>query len=112
MAQGLDFDRSTQLFARMRRDGLALTLAHAGRHKGVPTARSRRCSTTRAPSSPTRAPAWRPEYTAQVSPTLAFTGRAHAARYQYVGDYVYDYPPLTINRDVGTGQWWGGECSG
>lgn len=109
VAQGLDFDRSTQLFARMRRDGLALTLAHAERHKGVPTAAFSQVFNdprSRVTDQSTRLAA---EYTAQVSPTLAFTGRAHAARYQYVGDYVYDYPPLTINRDVGTGQWWGGE---
>lgn len=37
------------------------------------------------------------------------TGRVHAGRYEYVGDYVYDYPPLTVNRDVGTGQWWATE---
>jgi iron complex outermembrane receptor protein len=42
-------------------------------------------------------------------PSLAFTGRVHAGRYQYEGDYVYDYPPLTVNRDVGTGRWWGTE---
>lgn len=109
MAHGLDYDRSTQLFARMRRDGLTLTLAHGERTKGIPTAafsqvfndpRSRYIDTS------TRVAA---EYTAQWQPTLAFTARLHAGRYQYVGDYVYDYPPVTVNRDVGTGQWWGTE---
>ena len=107
VAHGLDYDRSTQLFARMRRDGLTLTLAHGERTKGIPTAafsqvfndpRSRYIDTS------TRMAA---EYTAQWQPTLAFTARLHAGRYQYVGDYVYDYPPVTVNRDVGTGQWWG-----
>lgn len=109
VAQRLDFDRSTQLFARMHRDGLTLTLAHGERTKGVPTAaysqvfndpRSRYTDTNSRLAA---------EYTTQVLPSLAFTGRLHAGRYQYVGDYVYDYPPLTVNRDVGTGQWWGTE---
>ena len=109
VAQGLDFDRSTQLFARMHQNGLTLTLAHGERNKGMPTAaysqvfndpRSRLTDTT------TRLAA---EYTTQVRPSLALTGRVHAGRYEYVGDYVYDYPPLTVNRDVGTGQWWATE---
>ena len=75
---GLDFDRSTQLFARMRRDGLALTPRMPRRHRAMPTAAFSGCWRPALPSSPTRAPAWRPEHRA-VSPTLAFTGRAHAA---------------------------------
>lgn len=107
IAQRLDFDRSTQLFTRMQREGLTLTLAHGERTKGTPTAsfsqafndpRSRYIDTT------TRLAA---EMTSQLSPSLAFTGRVHAGRYRFVGDYAYDYPPLTLNRDIGTGQWWG-----
>ncbi|WP_040329717.1 TonB-dependent receptor plug domain-containing protein [Acidovorax delafieldii] len=109
VAQGLDFLRSTQLFARMHREGLTLTMAHGERDKGMPTAafsqvfndpRSRLSDTS------TRVAA---EYTSQWQPSLAFTGRLHAGRYRYVGNYVYDYPPLTVNRDEGTGQWWGAE---
>lgn len=109
VAQRLDFDRSTQLFARMRNDGLALTLAHGERTKGTPTAafsqafndpRSRLIDTT------TRVGA---EVTRQLQPTLAFTGRLHAGRYRFDGDYVYDYPPITVNRDIGVGQWWGAD---
>ncbi|WP_422844651.1 TonB-dependent receptor plug domain-containing protein [Acidovorax sp. M2(2025)] len=109
VAQRLDYDRSTQLFARMRRDGLSLTLAHSERVKGTPTAafsqtfndpRSRMIDTT------TRLAA---EITRELQPSLSFTGRLHAGRYRFDGDYVYDYPPLTLNRDVGAGQWWGTE---
>ncbi|RZJ15291.1 MAG: TonB-dependent receptor [Acidovorax sp.] len=109
VAQRLDFDRNTQLFARMQHEGLALTLAHGERTKGTPTAafsqafndpRSRFIDTN------TRVAA---EYTRQLQPSLAFTGRLHAGHYRFVGDYVYDYPPITLNRDVGTGQWWGSD---
>ena len=109
VAQRLDFDRSTQLFARMQRDGVALTLAHGERVKGTPTAafsqvfndpRARYIDTN------TRIAA---EVTRQVLPSLAFTGRVQAGRYRFDGDYAYDYPPLTLNRDVGVGQWWGTE---
>lgn len=107
VAQRLDFDRSTQLFAHMQHEGLALTLAHGERTKGTPTAafsqefndpRSRFIDTS------TRLAA---EYTRQLQPSLALTARVHAGHYRFVGDYAYDYPPLTLNRDVGNGQWWG-----
>ena len=29
--------------------------------------------------------------------------------YYYAGDYLYDYPPLTLNKDIARGDWWGGE---
>lgn len=109
VAQRLDYDRSTQLFARMHREGLTLTLAHGERTKGVPTAAFSQVFNdprSRFIDKSTRLAA---EYTTQLQPSLAFTGRLHAGRYQYLGDYVYDYPPVTLNRDVGNGQWWGTE---
>lgn len=109
VAQDLDFDRSTQVFARMRRDGLALTLAHGERAKGTPTAAYAQAFNdprSRFIDSSTRVAA---ELTRQLQPTLAFTGRLHAGRYRFDGDYVYDYPPLTLNRDIGVGQWWGAD---
>ena len=107
VAQGLDHDRSTQLFARLQNRGLTLTLVHGERTKGVPTAAFSQVFNdprSRYTDTHTRLAA---EYATQLRPSLAFTGRVHAGRYQYVGDYVYDYPPLTVNRDVGSGQWWG-----
>lgn len=107
VAQRLDFDRNTQLFARMQHEGLALTLAHGERTKGTPTAAFSQAFNdprSRFVDANTRVAA---EYTRQLQPSLAFTGRLHAGHYRFVGDYVYDYPPITLNRDVGTGQWWG-----
>ena len=109
VAQRLDYDRSTQLFARMHREGLTLTLAHGERTKGVPTAAFSQVFNdprSRFIDKNTRLAA---EYATQLQPSLAFTGRLHAGRYQYVGDYVYDYPPVTLNRDASNGQWWGTE---
>lgn len=30
--------------------------------------------------------------------------------YRYDGKYLYDYPPLTLNRDLALGKWWGAEA--
>jgi iron complex outermembrane receptor protein len=109
VAQGLDFDRGTQVFARMQHDGLALTLAHGNRYKGTPTGAYSQVFNdprSRIEDHNTRIGA---EYTGQLAPGLEFTGRVHAGQYRFVGDYAYDYPPLTLNRDLSTGRWWGTE---
>jgi outer membrane receptor protein involved in Fe transport len=35
--------------------------------------------------------------------------RIYAGRYRFIGDYVVDYPPVTLNRDDDDGRWWGAE---
>ena len=109
VAQGLDHDRSTTLFARMRHEGLALSLSHGERHKGIPTASfSQQFNDPRSRTldEGTRLAA---EYTARLAPGIDLTTRLHAGRYRYAGNYVYDYPPVTVNHDTAHGQWWGAE---
>lgn len=109
VARGLDYDRSTTVFARMRHERLSLSLAHGERKKGTPTAAfSQRFNDPRSYTldENTRVAA---EYAARLAPGLDLTARLHANRYRYVGDYVYDYPPLTVNRDTARGEWWGAE---
>jgi outer membrane receptor protein involved in Fe transport len=33
--------------------------------------------------------------------------RGFGGQYRFVGDYVLDYPPVTVNRDDDLGRWWG-----
>jgi len=33
--------------------------------------------------------------------------RGFAGRYRFLGDYAIDYPPVTLNRDLAAGDWWG-----
>lgn len=109
VARGLDYDRSTNLFVKMRNGGLTLSLTHGERVKGMPTAAFSQVFNdrhSRAADSSTRASA---EFAGKWSPVLHFVARVHGGRYQYVGDYVYDYPPVTVNRDTGSGRWIGSE---
>lgn len=109
VAQRLDHDRSTTLFARMRHEGLTLSLSHGERDKGIPTAAfSQRFNDPRSHTldENTRLAA---EYTTRVTPSIDLTTRLHAGRYRYAGDYVYDYPPVTVNHDTARGEWWGAE---
>lgn len=36
--------------------------------------------------------------------------RVFAVQYRYQGDFVVDYPPVTLNRDDASGRWWGAEA--
>jgi outer membrane cobalamin receptor len=35
--------------------------------------------------------------------------RGFGGQYRFIGDYVLDYPPVTVNRDDDLGRWWGFE---
>lgn len=45
-----------------------------------------------------------------VGTSEQLVARLHAGHYRYLGDYHIDYPPPTLNRDVGRGRWWGAEA--
>ena len=40
---------------------------------------------------------------------LNILARLFYDQYYYNGDYIYDYPPVTLYRDFARGEWWGGE---
>jgi iron complex outermembrane receptor protein len=54
-------------------------------------------------------------YDGQVHERVDLSVKLHYDEYHYRGNYLYDYagegeaPLLTVNRDKGDGQWWGGE---
>jgi iron complex outermembrane receptor protein len=49
------------------------------------------------------------KYYDNPSASLDVQASLYYGHYAYSGDYVYDYPPVTINRDETRGDWWGGE---
>lgn len=109
VAQGLDHDRGQSLFAKASVGPVAFTLAHSERKKGIPTAsfaqvfndpRSHTLDTqTLADFSYNRALADKTELIAH----------AYWGRYDYQGDYIFDQPPVTVNRDGSYARWWGGD---
>ena len=108
-ARGMDAERGSTLFAKLRHKAWTLTATHGSSDKGIPTASFDQAFNT-APSQTTDTRSnINLEYAGQLRDDLALTARTYSGRYRYVGDYIYDYPPLTRNRDEATGQWWGGE---
>lgn len=108
-ARGMDAERGTTLFAKLRHKAWTLTATHGTSDKAIPTASfDQEFNTAPAQTTDTRSNV-NLEYVGELRDDLTLTARAYSGRYRYVGDYIYDYPPLTRNRDEATGQWWGGE---
>lgn len=105
-AVGADGDRYARLFGKLSWGGLTISALHSSRTKAIPTAsfgtlfNDPRSETTDSRSYlDLKAEGIRRE-------RLAWLVRAALDRYIYDGTYVYDYPPVTLNRDRAVGWWW------
>lgn len=107
--RGLDSERRTALHLRWDQGPWSATLLHADRFKGVPLgvglifgdpANNYRDTVQLASL----------QHEQMVSGTEQLTARLHAGQYRFVGNYLVDYPPPTLNRDIGRGRWWGLEA--
>ncbi|MBI5329304.1 MAG: TonB-dependent receptor [Betaproteobacteria bacterium] len=108
-ARGLDDERTRRAFAKYAGNKWTLQALWGERVKGIPTASfgtifGDSASETR--DAYTRLSARRDfTWSERTQGSLQF----HYGRYDFRGDYVYDSPPRTLNRDVGRGDRWGME---
>jgi len=109
VARGMDFDRANRLFAKGSVGELGLTFGYVDRTKGVPTApydqifgdpRSRNIDTRQMLNG-----TWQHA----LSDATDVSARLYWGRYVSQGHYVYDYPPVTENRDWYDSAWYGAE---
>ena len=106
--RGLEAETRAQLRARWDHGGTSLSALHADRRQGVPwglglvfgDARNRYRDTFTLLSL---------RHEGQATATEHLTWRVHTGQYRFVGDYVVDYPPVTLNRDIGRARWWGSD---
>lgn len=108
-ARELDADRNTSLFAKLRHFEWTLTATHGRSDKGIPTASYDQVFNAPGANTLDTRSNLNLEYVSQFDESLALIARAFTGRYRYTGNYIYDYPPLTVNRDETVGQWWGSE---
>ena len=109
VARGMDFDRSKRLFAKGSFGEFGLTFGYADRTKGTPTApydqffndqRSRSIDTRQMLNG-----TWQHA----LDDATDVSARLYWGRYVSQGHYVYDYPPVTENRDWYDSAWYGAE---
>lgn len=107
-SRGTDGMQRTALAVRADQGPLTFSVLHAERSKGQPAAldvvfgepRNRYRDTTTLVNL---------EGSFPLDPATTIQARAFAGRYRFVGDYVADYPPPTLNRDIDSTFWWGAE---
>lgn len=105
---GLEAETRQQLRLRWDHGGTSFSAIHADRRQGVPW--------TPGLVFGDRRNTYHDKFTllslqheATVSGSEQLTGQLHAGHYHFTGDYVVDYPPVTLNRDIAHARWWGGE---
>ncbi|HEY0843919.1 MAG TPA: TonB-dependent receptor [Noviherbaspirillum sp.] len=109
IARRLDHDRNDSVLLKGGIGPFSLSVAHSERTKGIPTAsfsqifNDPRSHTVDSQSFVDFG------YRNDLGVDAELTSRIYWGRYGYDGDYVYDYPPVTINRDNARARWWGGE---
>lgn len=109
-ARGLDFDRQEQVFAKLSYAGWTLQAVHGERTKGIPTASFGTAPGVAGTQTLDRASYLDLRHARGLGGGRELTGRIYYGRYDYEGDYVYDLPPLTRNKDLARGAWWGAEA--
>lgn len=109
IARGLDHDRSRKAMLKGSLGPFSLSLAHSERTKGIPTASfSQVFNDTRSHTVDSQS-VIDFGYRYDLDKDAEVTARMYWGQYRYDGDYPYDSPPVTINRDEVQARWWGGE---
>lgn len=109
VAAGLDHDRHQSLFAKISSGAFLLTAGHTERTKGIPTASYEQVFNDPRSHTVDTQTFVNLQYDDDYTSDLNILTRLFYGRYEYGGNYVYDYPPVTLNRDETVSQWWGAE---
>jgi iron complex outermembrane receptor protein len=108
VARGTDDEQRSSVFVRVQRDELTATALHAERLKGAPitldTVFGDRRNFNRDEHSVLDLD-WQHRLGTQDEVDV----RWFLGHYRFDGQWAVDYPPVTLNRDDVTGQWWGFE---
>lgn len=109
LAQGIDYDRAKRLFGKLAYSDLTLTGAYSERVKGVPTASFGSVFNDSRTQTKDSQAALDLGYSREVSGRLNLSGHLYYGGYFYVSDFPYDQPPITVNKEKTSGEWWGAE---
>ena len=107
--QGTDYDRDSNFFARLSYSGFTLEAGHSRRNKGIPTGFTGTVFNDPRNRIVDEQTFVNLAYYRTTDSGIDVSGRLYFGRYEYDGDYIYDVPPVTVNKDQALGEWWGAE---
>ncbi|MBC7995901.1 MAG: TonB-dependent receptor [Rhizobacter sp.] len=110
VSRGTDHERGEQLYLKYQQADVTATLVHADRTRGATAVPGALFGDTRN--------AYRDAITLadvalaqRIDAASLWKLRVYGGRYAFKGDYMVDYPPLTLNRDWAESRWWGLETN-
>jgi len=109
IAEDSDYEQYKSLFSKLKFHDFTLQAAYKVRKKGIPTASYGTVFNDPGTYTTDERAYLDLKYEHSFASQIDMTARLSYDRYHYEGDYMYDYPPLTLNKDIGDGEWWGGE---
>lgn len=108
-SDGNDLENYSSFFTNFTFSGLSLQAAYGTRTKGIPTgAWSTVFDDDRTKSSDAQGYI-DVKYHKRFEKNHDLDVRLFYDYYRYDGKYILDYPPVTMNRDLALGKWWGTE---
>lgn len=109
VSHGTDYERRTNLYVRADHGDWSATAVRSERLKGAPVLLGAVYGDPRTNNRDEHSLldlTWHHVFDAETDATA----RWFMGHYLFVGHYAWDYPPVTVNEDLVTGQWWGVEA--
>ncbi|MES2263376.1 MAG: TonB-dependent receptor [Pseudomonadota bacterium] len=111
VAHGLDYENGQRLYAKAASGPFSLSLLHAERRKGVPTASFGQAFDDPRSRTVDKQQYANAGYRAAPAANATLDARLFWGSYESVGDYIAATPQRTLNRDGSNGRWWGAEAT-
>ena len=111
VAQGLDYERITHLFASITRGAFSASVMHAERGKGIPTASFGQPFNDPRSNTVDRQSYLNATWQGQLGASESLTLRGFAGHYDSAGDYAVNDAARALNRDGSRAHWFGAELN-
>ena len=105
VAAGLDYHEAQNILLKLKYQDWGLSVAYNERTKGIPTASYEQEFNTPPSETIDTAALATLTYEPVINKNSQIFSSLLLGQYKYDGDYSYDYPPLTVNRDESRGGW-------
>lgn len=109
IAQGLDTDRSSNVYAKLAYSGFTFSTTWSERIKGIPTASFGSAFNDPRSQTTDKHATLNLGLDKELDEKTNLSAKAYYGDYSYRGFYPYNSPPVILNQDETRGQWWGAE---
>jgi outer membrane receptor for ferrienterochelin and colicins len=109
IAHNEDGDRFKSMFSKISFQDFTLEGAYGYRVKDIPTASFMTVFNDSADNTTDEHSYLDLSYRHTYGHESSVMARIYYDAYNFIENYAYNYPPLTLNRDTVKGRWWGGE---